>query len=75
MDTMLYVAGSQQSLHFQQLKHALSISGERDLAEKCEHVGFGMVNGMSTRKGTVVFLQDIIDKVICCKSDETNLCA
>ena len=31
-------------------------------AKQCEHINFGMVKGMSTRKGTVVFLEDILDE-------------
>ena len=31
------------------------------LANNMHHVAFGRVQGMSTRKGTVVFLQDILD--------------
>jgi arginyl-tRNA synthetase len=33
------------------------------VADKCEHISFGMVKGMSTRKGTVKFLDDIIQTV------------
>ena len=33
-----------------------------DWSTKCQHVNFGMVRGMSTRKGTVVFLNDILEE-------------
>ena len=31
-------------------------------SERCEHVSFGMVKGMSTRRGNVVFLDDLLDE-------------
>lgn len=30
--------------------------------DRCEHVSYGLIRGMSTRKGTVVFLEDIMDE-------------
>lgn len=30
--------------------------GHEEIANKCQHVNFGLVLGMSTRKGTVKFL-------------------
>ena len=60
-DQMLYVVASQQDLHFQQLFKILELSGF-DWYKKCQHVNFGLVKGMSTRKGTVVFLEDILDE-------------
>ena len=30
--------------------------------ERCQHVSFGMVKGMSTRKGEVVFLEQILEE-------------
>ncbi|KAL8940434.1 MAG: hypothetical protein Q9211_002270 [Gyalolechia sp. 1 TL-2023] len=62
-DKMLYVAASQQDLHFAQLFKILELMGHRDIAEKCLHINFGMVLGMSTRKGTVKFLDDILRDV------------
>ena len=65
-DKMYYVIGSQQELHMRQLYQIL-----RDLklpfADKCEHIQFGLIQGMSTRNGDVVFLKDILDSV----QDET----
>jgi arginyl-tRNA synthetase len=58
-DKMIYVVASQQDLHLQQLFKILDLLGF-EWASKCEHVNFGMVLGMSTRKGTVVFLDDIL---------------
>jgi arginyl-tRNA synthetase len=37
--------------------------GYRELAAKCQHINFGLVLGMSTRKGTVKFLDDILRDV------------
>ena len=62
-DKMIYVVADQQNEHVAQLFKTTDISGHKDVAEKCEHVSFGMVKGMSTRKGTVKFLDDIIQTV------------
>lgn len=62
-DKMLYVVADQQNEHIAQLFKTTEISGHKEVADKCEHVSFGMVKGMSTRKGTVKFLDDIIQTV------------
>lgn len=62
-DKMIYVIADQQNEHVAQLFKTTEISGHKDVAEKCEHISFGMVKGMSTRKGTVKFLDDIIQTV------------
>ncbi|KIW93335.1 arginine-tRNA ligase [Cladophialophora bantiana CBS 173.52] len=62
-DKMIYVVADQQNEHLAQLFKTTEISGHKDVAEKCEHISFGMVKGMSTRKGTVKFLDDIIQTV------------
>ncbi|KAI4187329.1 MAG: hypothetical protein L6R41_002871 [Letrouitia leprolyta] len=62
-DKMLYVVASQQDLHLAQLFKILELMGHQDIAEKCLHINFGMVLGMSTRKGTVKFLDDILRDV------------
>lgn len=51
----------QQDLHFQQLFKVLNLLG-KEYADKCQHVNFGMVKGMSTRRGEVIFLKDILDE-------------
>jgi arginyl-tRNA synthetase len=33
-----------------------------EFADRCEHIQFGMVLGMSTRKGTAVFLDQILNE-------------
>ena len=58
-DKMFYVVSAQQSLHFQQLFKTLELMGYT-WAKQCVHIPFGMVKGMSTRKGTAVFLDDIL---------------
>ena len=62
-DKMIYVVAMQQDLHLGQLFKIVELMGRNDIAERCEHVNFGMVLGMSTRKGTVKFLDDILRDV------------
>ncbi|KAG8921100.1 hypothetical protein FRC02_000442 [Tulasnella sp. 418] len=58
-DKMIYVVASQQDLHLAQFFKVLNLL-EYPWAATLEHVNFGMVQGMSTRKGTAVFLDQII---------------
>ncbi|TLS30282.1 hypothetical protein PpBr36_02186 [Pyricularia pennisetigena] len=62
-DKMIYVVASQQDLHLKQLFKIVELMGHKDIADKCQHINFGMVLGMSTRKGTVKFLDDILRDV------------
>jgi arginyl-tRNA synthetase len=62
-DKMIYVIADQQNEHVAQLFKTTEVSGHKDVADKCEHISFGMVKGMSTRKGTVKFLDDVIQSV------------
>ena len=62
-DKMIYVVAMQQDLHLAQLFKITELMGHKDLASRCQHVNFGMVRGMSTRKGTVKFLDDILGDV------------
>lgn len=62
-DKMIYVVAAQQDLHLAQFFKVTELSGHRDIAERCQHINFGMVRGMSTRKGTVKFLDDILRDV------------
>ena len=63
----IYVVGSQQSLHFQQLFKVLELVGF-EWAKDMVHVPFGMValeeGTMSTRKGRVVFLEDVLKQAV-----------
>ncbi len=63
----LYVVAYQQNLHFKQFFKVLELMG-KDWAKDLVHVAYGMVSleegTMSTRKGNVVFLEDVIRKCI-----------
>lgn len=63
----LYVVAYQQSLHFKQIFAVLKKMGH-EWAEDCEHVAFGMVSledgTMSTRKGKIVLLEDVLKKAV-----------
>lgn len=66
-DKCIYVVGSQQSLHFQQLFKVLELMGY-EWSKDLVHVPFGMValeeGTMSTRKGRVVFLEDVLKQAV-----------
>ena len=64
----LYVVAYQQNLHFKQVFKVLELMGY-DWAVDCVHVPFGMVSlegagSLSTRKGNVVFLSDVLDSAV-----------
>lgn len=63
----IYVVGAQQALHFKQWIKVVELMGY-DWAKDCIHVPFGMVSleegTMSTRKGRVVFLEDVLKKAV-----------
>ena len=59
-DRMIYVIANQQDLHMAQLKKVIELMGRKDLVDKLQHVNFGLVQGMSTRRGTVKFLDIIL---------------
>ncbi|XP_030800433.1 probable arginine--tRNA ligase, mitochondrial isoform X2 [Camarhynchus parvulus] len=61
-DTMIYVTDKSQSNHFQHLFQILKLMGY-DWAERCQHVSFGLVQGMKTRRGEVIFLEDVLNEV------------
>ncbi|KGB50899.1 arginine--tRNA ligase [Leuconostoc mesenteroides P45] len=60
----LYVVGGEQREHFVQMKAVLSLMGF-EWSDDIEHIAFGLItfNGkkMSTRKGDVVLLKDVLD--------------
>lgn len=62
-DQMIYVVATDQELHLQQLFKIIELLGYKELRAKCQHINFGLVHGMSTRRGTVKFLDDILRDV------------
>lgn len=61
-DRMYYVAGNEQFQHFNSLFAIAQKIGVEN-SNRLFHVKFGRVENMSTRKGNVVFLSDILDEV------------
>lgn len=63
----LYVVAYQQNLHFRQIFKVLELLG-KEWAKDMVHVAYGMVSledgAMSTRKGKVVWLEDVINKCV-----------
>ncbi|MCD8138351.1 MAG: arginine--tRNA ligase [Planctomycetaceae bacterium] len=73
-DKSLYIVANQQELYFRQIFKVLELMGY-DWAKKCEHVKFGMLAfgagmfgddaaTMSTRKGRVIFLEEVLDRAV-----------
>ncbi|XP_022051300.1 probable arginine--tRNA ligase, mitochondrial [Acanthochromis polyacanthus] len=60
-DEMIYVTDKSQENHFSQLFQILRSMGH-SWAQRCRHVSFGLVQGMKTRTGEVVFLEDVLDE-------------
>ncbi|ORX70038.1 putative arginine--tRNA ligase, cytoplasmic [Linderina pennispora] len=58
-DKIVYVVSSQQDLHLKQLFKTLELL-KVPYADRFQHINYGLVKGMSTRKGTVVFLDDML---------------
>ncbi|MBG9982918.1 arginine--tRNA ligase [Aerococcaceae bacterium DSM 111020] len=66
-DKAIYVVGNEQRVHFQQLKAVLGKMGY-DWAQDIIHVPFGLITKdgkkLSTRKGDVVLLEDVLNEAI-----------
>ena len=66
-DELLYVVGSEQSLHFKQIFGVLD-KMKLDWARNCHHISFGLYrfkdSKMSTRKGNVIFMADVLKEAI-----------
>ena len=58
-DLSLYVVATDQALHFRQVFRTLKEMG-REWASRVVHVNFGRVGGMSTRRGNIVLLTDVL---------------
>ena len=66
-DKCLYVVAYQQDLHFRQIFKVLEKLG-KPWAKDCVHVSFGMISfegqAFSTRKGRVVYLEDVLNQAM-----------
>ncbi|XP_078236534.1 putative arginine--tRNA ligase, mitochondrial isoform X2 [Pogona vitticeps] len=60
-NAMIYVTDKSQASHFQQVFQILKLLGY-EWTERCQHMPFGKIQGMKTRKGEVVFLEDVLDE-------------
>jgi len=71
----LYVVGNEQKLHFEQLKAVIRKMGY-DYADSIHHINFGLVlqdgKKMSTRKGKIVKLEDVLREAIALSLDYIN---
>lgn len=59
---ILYVVGAPQKLHFKQLFTVLEMMGREK--DAFVHIDFGHFTGMSTRKGNIIFLEEVLDKAV-----------
>jgi arginyl-tRNA synthetase len=67
-DHDIYVTASEQNTHFKQVFKLLELLG-RPYVPKCEHIGFGLIfleggQKLSTRKGSVLLLEDVLDEAV-----------
>src|SRR5690554_2833980 len=60
-EKFLYVVGAEQNVHFQQVFEVLK-KMDYNWADRLVHIPFGRIHGISTRKGTLVFLEDILQR-------------
>ncbi len=60
-EEILYVVGRPQELHFRQLFLLLKKMGY-PWTDRLHHIKFGHIQGLSTRKGAVVFLEQVLDE-------------
>lgn len=76
-DELTYVVGGEQTLHFKQLFKALEMLGHK-WAKDCSHTDFGLMQfknedgkwaKTSTRKGTAIMLEDLLDESIAAVRD------
>ncbi|MER1956972.1 MAG: arginine--tRNA ligase [Solibacillus sp.] len=66
-EKIFYVVGNEQSLHFKQVFNVIDKMGY-PWAKDLQHIPFGMIlkdgKKMSTRKGRVILLKDVLDEAI-----------
>jgi arginyl-tRNA synthetase len=60
-EEVLYVVGRPQELHFRQLFLLLKKLGYA-WADRLKHIKFGHIQGLSTRRGEVIFLEQVLDE-------------
>ena len=74
-DEVLYVVGNEQKLHFEQLKEVVKLMGY-DFYQNVHHINFGLVlqdgKKMSTRKGKIVKLDDVLKEASTLSLDYIN---
>tara|TARA_Y100000310_G_scaffold343078_1_gene449093 strand:+ start:2272 stop:4011 length:1740 start_codon:yes stop_codon:yes gene_type:complete len=67
IDKSVYVVGSEQRLHFQQLFKTLELMGFKK-AKKCHHLAYSLVTlkegKMSSREGTAILYADLRDEMM-----------
>ncbi|KAB0796940.1 hypothetical protein PPYR_11001 [Photinus pyralis] len=61
-DQMYYVVENGQNDHFNSLKGLLHLM-DVPWSDRIKHIKFGRIHGMSTRKGKVVFLRDLLNEI------------
>lgn len=65
---VFYVVGNEQTLHFKQIFSVVQKMGYEEWSNRLQHVPFGMIlkdgRKMSTRKGRVILLKDVLDEAI-----------
>lgn len=61
-DQMYYVVENGQNDHFNALKGLLHCM-DVPWSDRIKHIKFGRIHGMSTRKGKVVFLRDVLNEI------------
>lgn len=71
----LYIVGQDQMYHFTQLKAVLNKMGY-DWEDDIHHVSFGLISidgeKMSTRRGKVVLLEEVLDEAVLRASNQIN---
>jgi len=61
-EKIIYVVGAEQQLHFNQVFETFNLMGISKV--ELVHAPFGRIQGISTRKGNLIFLEDVIDKAV-----------